>query len=562
MEEVYDIVIVGGGMNSISTAAYLSKCGLSVCICEARNECGGGAENVEPMPGYRIDPHATYLYGGAAPAFEQLELHKFGFRFINYQGGGGIVLEDGRGLHLNTFDPEGSIKSIAKFSKSDAETLGMLLENLWGNQETLCNFLRSIYWTPPPPEHIKLSGDDLPWAGVINEVLPGMYSDEWNHMSMSELNDVLLEFEPFKVSWEMGTWYNGPHPQWKGTAIPGMACNLLAFYSQGSPMGGMHAYAHSIIRCAMHYGTRIYTRSKVEEIIIEGGEAKGVRLADDAAAKNKKIYARKAVLSNTHVMPTFLELVPSSSLEPDFVERVKGINIKGGSLFVLSLVTKEMPVFKDKATNEEFDKGWPTCIMIGADRREAMDNHERVVYGENTHPIKQEDLVVPLCFHDMYDKTRCTVDGHYLISPIYIQVPPPEDHVDGPEAVNNAKDEIVDAILTKIRGVAPNLTEDKIVAKFVNTPYDSELRNMGFVGSNWMGISQEEEQWYEKKPLPELSRYRTPIKNLYLCHQSSYPGGLALQAVSYNLMHILIEDLDLKPGDWWYPSPHWIPSDA
>jgi phytoene dehydrogenase-like protein len=117
-------------------------------------------------------------------------------------------------------------------------------------------------------------------------------------------------------------------------------------------------------------------------------------------------------------------------------------------------------------------------------------------------------------------------------------------------------------MIEKIREVAPNMTEDNIVAKFVNTPYDSSLRNMGFVGGNWMGISQEEEQWYEQKPLSELARYRTPIDNLYLCHQSSYPGGLALQAVSYNLMHILIEDLNLKPGEWWYPSPHFIPSDA
>ena len=38
--------------------------------------------------------------------------------------------------------------------------------------------------------------------------------------------------------------------------------------------------------------------------------------------------------------------------------------------------------------------------------------------------------------------------------------------------------------------------------------------------------------------------------------------GLALFAVPYNLMHILIEDLDLAPGEWWYPSPHYIPEGA
>jgi phytoene dehydrogenase-like protein len=137
-------------------------------------------------------------------------------------------------------------------------------------------------------------------------------------------------------------------------------------------------------------------------------------------------------------------------------------------------------------------------------------------------------------------------------------MPPPEYHVDGPEAVNKAKDEIVDILLETIRSVAPNMTEKNIVAKFVNTPYDSAFRNLGFVGGNWYGISQSEDQWYSARPMEELSRYRTPIHKLYLCNHTSYPGGLGLMAVPYNLMHILIEDLDLKPGGWWYPSPHYI----
>ncbi|MCK4698395.1 MAG: FAD-dependent oxidoreductase, partial [Dehalococcoidia bacterium] len=35
-EERYDIVIVGGGFNGVTTAAYLAKCGLSVCVLEER----------------------------------------------------------------------------------------------------------------------------------------------------------------------------------------------------------------------------------------------------------------------------------------------------------------------------------------------------------------------------------------------------------------------------------------------------------------------------------------------------------------------------------------------
>jgi phytoene dehydrogenase-like protein len=563
VKEIYDVVIIGGGPNGISLAAYLAKCGVSVCILEARSECGGGCENVEPIPGYMLDPHATILYGGAAPAFEQLELHKFGLRMVHFRNEFGGVFLNGDGFTYGHYDKEASLKSIASLSERDAQMMQILLDTLYDNPKNATKLLRSIYWTPPPPEHVRLRSEELPWAKVLNEILPGFYSDEWNKMSTDDLSDLLWESEALKVMTDYGSWLSGPHFSWKGTAVAGLGAQLLMFYGAGSPRGGMHSYAHSIIRCALYHGARIYTGAKVEEIIIEDGEAKGVILADDAAPKNKKIYAKKAVVSNTHVLPTFLELIPSKELEPDFIERVKGTNIKGGSIFVLHLIVKELPIYKGNAA-EKFSNGqYPAGVLFPCDSREPLYEMERLIHGENTHPIKPEDMVMIPGVFDIFDKTHGTsVDGHHVISPIYLMVPAPEDHVDGPLAVNNAKDEIVDAMLTRFRQVAPNMTEDNIVHKFVNTPYDSKMRNMGFVGGNWMGTSYEEEQWYQQRPLPELSRYRTPIRNLYLCNHSSYPGGLCLQAVSYNLMHILIEDLDLKPGKWWYPSEHFIPSDA
>ena len=47
----YDVVIVGGGSNGLGIAAYLAKCGVKVCLVEARREVGGGCETIEPIPG-------------------------------------------------------------------------------------------------------------------------------------------------------------------------------------------------------------------------------------------------------------------------------------------------------------------------------------------------------------------------------------------------------------------------------------------------------------------------------------------------------------------------------
>ena len=68
-EQRYDVVIVGGGPNALGMAAYLAKSGVKVCVVEARLEVGGGCETIEPMPGFRIEPHAAYNYAGASPAW-------------------------------------------------------------------------------------------------------------------------------------------------------------------------------------------------------------------------------------------------------------------------------------------------------------------------------------------------------------------------------------------------------------------------------------------------------------------------------------------------------------
>ena len=165
---------------------------------------------------------------------------------------------------------------------------------------------------------------------------------------------------------------------------------------------------------------------------------------------------------------------------------------------------------------------------------------------------------IMVCCHDIYDETRCP-PGYHVLSPIYIQVPPPEYHRDVPDAVNKAKWEIAERMIELLRKFAPNMTEKNIVAKFINTPQDSEFRNTGFIGGNWYAIRECEDQCWSFRSIPELARYRTPIHKLYLCHQASYPGGLCLLAVPYNLMHILIDDGAIEKADWFIPSPYHIP---
>jgi phytoene dehydrogenase-like protein len=253
------------------------------------------------------------------------------------------------------------------------------------------------------------------------------------------------------------------------------------------------------------------------------------------------------------------DVVSSGAFTPDFVQRVDDLSLKGGSLFVANLIISEMPRFT--GAPELNQPGTELTVMVLNSDTPKLMELMRDVQTFRTHPTDL-DHYGGLWFitQGAHDHTRVRGGDRHVIY-FNLQVPAPEEHRDGPEAVNFARDEIVDNVKTIIRSYAPNMTDDKYDKIWVNSPYDSSMRNMAFVGGQWMGMRESEDEWGQNKPLPELARYRTPVDGLYLCHQTSHPGGLCLIAVPYNLMHMLHEDypeVSSTTPDWWYPSPWHI----
>jgi len=558
LEQRYDVVIVGGGHNGITIAAYLAKCGLSVCVLESRLELGGAQENTEPMAGVRIDPHASVLYGGAAPGFEQLELWKYGFRMEYWKQYGLGIDSDYRGfVSGNRWTLAEAAETLRPFSEKDADLWGTMMLAI---EPHMRDILRSTFWTPPFPPDLDVEQKDLPWVKTWTEATGGMLPSNFFEASMVDVLDDLFESDILKVVAGLGAWYSGAAPTWEGMAAQSFGAFLLALYGSGAPKGGMHTYAHAIIRCAIAHGARILVNCPVEEIIVKDGRAAGVVLTEDAAAGDKTIWADKAVISAVDVQQTFLRMIGPRHTDPSFRQKIKDISLKGGSLYVMHVLCHELPKFRGQAGELVDQAGYPGSALFPCDDWGSVTAQMRDAYSRKTTPTGRHAMTIPVLMPTTYDRTRAP-DGLHVLSPIYIEVPPPEYHVDGPGALNKQQDQITGEILGMLREFAPNMTDGNIVDVLVNTPQDSEFRNAGLVGGNWYATRHCADQWWTKRPLPELARYRTPVDRLYLCHQTSFPGGLCLMAVPYNLMHILIEDGIAEPDGWWYPSP-WHIEDA
>jgi len=70
---------------------------------------------------------------------------------------------------------------------------------------------------------------------------------------------------------------------------------------------------------------------------------------------------------------------------------------------------------------------------------------------------------------------------------------------------------------------APNI-RDIILHKQVLTPLDIE-RDFGLTEGNIFQGELSLEQLFFNRPVPGWARYRTPIKDLWMCGSATHPGG-------------------------------------
>ena len=118
----WDAVIVGGGHNGLTAAAYLARAGRSVLVLERREQVGGACTVEQPFtdPRFLVSPCA-YLVGLLHPlVIDELDLARFGYRTFVADPTQWTPFEDGTAL-TQWRDPERTRAAVEELSPGDAD---------------------------------------------------------------------------------------------------------------------------------------------------------------------------------------------------------------------------------------------------------------------------------------------------------------------------------------------------------------------------------------------------------------------------------------------------------
>jgi phytoene dehydrogenase-like protein len=118
----------------------------------------------------------------------------------------------------------------------------------------------------------------------------------------------------------------------------------------------------------------------------------------------------------------------------------------------------------------------------------------------------------------------------------------PYELKEGPEHWDKIKNEVSDANLKMLRRFAPNLTDDKILARFVESPLDLERMNPHFWHGSAHAGAQNAAQSAAMRPMPGWAQHRMPIPGLYQTGATTHPGGSVTGAPGRNAATVMLKD--------------------
>jgi len=529
-EATTDALIIGGGHNGLTCAAYLAAAGLKVTVLERRDVVGGAAVTEEFHPGFR-NSVASYTVSLLNPkVIRDLELPRFGLRVVERRASNFLPTEDGRYILTGG---ERTQSEVAKFSSRDAARLPEYGERL----EAIADVLRDLVLTTPPN---ALSGS---WREAVPELLrAAKVGGRVRQLDMNRRRELLALFSMSAGDY-LDNWFESD-PIKAVYGFDGIVGNYASPYSPGSAyvllhhvfgevngkrgawghaVGGMGAITQAMARSAEARGVTIRTGTPVREVLTEGGRAVGV------VTESGETLKARCVVSNLNPRLLYTKLVAPQALPPEVVEHMSHFRCGSGT-FRMNVALAELPDFSCLPGRTAGDHHTAGIIIAPTLRYMERAYFQAREHGWSRDPIVE--LVIPSTLDD-----SLAPRGQHVASMFCQQVAPQLPNGDSWDLHREA---VADLMIDTVNRYAPNF-KASVLGRQILSPLDLE-RTFGLVNGDIMHGVLSLDQLFSARPMLGYGAYRGPLAGLYMCGAGTHPGGGVTGAPGHNAAREIVAD--------------------
>jgi phytoene desaturase len=475
----YDVIVIGAGCGGVTSGALLAAGGRSVLVLEQSDLLGGCCSTFE-KDGYYFDVGATLL---EFPLPIDHVFRSLGTTFadevdlVDVDPVYNVVFDDGSRL-LFPQSPEGTGEVISELSAEDGRS--------WPRFAAMFeDFLDKA-----------LSGFFMKPAGTMGDMMrmmvetPGLM--KFGPLFVKSYKDVIEKyFKNNKVQQSMAyqSFYSG--------LPPSLAPALLSFlaYSEHQglfyPRGGMIAVPAAIARCGEKAGMKVELKKRVDRVLVSGGRARGVRLADGTEITSD------IVISDINAKALYLDLVGEENLHPLARAGIKSYTLSVSAPVIYAGVDYEPPLGAHH-----------TLVTV------PMEDLDDYWYNQYQKGMLPEKLFGLICCGTVSDPGLAP-EGHHVLN-IILGGP---YHLSGSDW-DTEKQALGERVIEQLsRSAIPGLAEHVQTIE-VATPLDFERRLLMPEGA-FLALEMN---------LLSLTAFRPSaksrsVKGLYLAGASTHPGG-------------------------------------
>lgn len=518
MGQTADIVVAGAGHNSLITAAYLQKAGFKCLVLDARGVPGGGASTEELLlPGYKIDGCSTgHTLIQANPVIADDELGliaDYGLRYLDPDPVYHVGLPDGEAITM-WLDPDRTCEEIARFSRADTAAYRRLIAEY------------------DEVKHIFARARDPIGSGASVQALLEAHPRGriWIRRNALSAWDVIRhEFESPHVQ-SFLLWISSQTLAPTDMPGSGLLPYSLTFARQRRswtiPVGGSGQLTDALVHYIEDHGGTVICDARVTRLLIDGGRCVGVE-----TATGDQYLARKAVVSTIHVKH-LIDMAPADLWGEEFVYGIDTYDV-GGSVFASYYASTEPPIF-------ETSQGPTSSVACGvAEWPEDIIRAERDI-----RDGKWVRAPWILCASPTAVDASRTPSGKHWFKILAEQVPEPA----AGRSWDDLKPELAAEHLGRIRRVAPNLTDEVVLASKAKSPHDIEADNPHMIRGSMHGGSRSPAFSGANRPVPGWARHRMPIPGLYQTGATTHPGGSITGFPGRNAAIVMLEDFGIDPA--------------